>query len=218
LQPARRADDGDLRGRARHRLAGREQRDEGDAARPAAVVRPVGLLPGEGDPRAPVPRAEAPARGAARRALTPPGRRAREVRGARLEVRRGGETLQRREEGYRAGGEEARGGAGPAPEPRPLLRLRRGVPTNRDRDRVGVHPVHVAVDVLVLARPRRARCPAHRERLPAALRAALPAPRRGALRIAALLALAFADLKQFSLWNAGGELRDAPCGGRRLTR
>src|SRR5438046_2505231 len=171
----------ELRGRARHRLAGRKQRDEGDAARPAAVLRPVGLLPGESDPRAPVPRAEAPARGAARRALTPPGRRAREIRGARLEVRRGGEALQRREEGHREGGDDARGRAGPAPEPRPLLRLRRGVLTNRDRDRVGVHPVHVAADVLVLARPRRARRPAHRERLPAAPRAALPAPRRPAL-------------------------------------
>ena len=57
--PAGRAGHRHLRGSPGRRGPRRQPRDEGDDAVPAEVVRPVGVLPGQGDPRAPVPGAGA---------------------------------------------------------------------------------------------------------------------------------------------------------------
>src|SRR5206468_8803957 len=137
---------------------------------------PIFVLPGQGDPRAPVPRPEDAARDAAGGAVEPERRRAREGRGARGEVRRGREALQRGEERDRSGGEEARGGARPSPRAASLLRVRRGPPADRDRERLGGDPLHLAADVLVLAGPGGPRRVARRERIRPALLPAVPAP------------------------------------------
>src|SRR3989441_1166701 len=176
LLAERGAHDRDLRGRAVDRGARGQQHGEGDAARPAAVLRPVGLLPGQGDPRAPVSRPEDATRGSAGRALPPEGPRARQGRGARGKVCRGGEALQHREEGDRSRSQEARGGARPPPSAASVLRVRRGAPADRDRERVGGDPLHLTPDILVLAGPGGPRRGAHRERLRPDLLPVLPAP------------------------------------------
>src|SRR5262249_46068031 len=121
----------------------------------------------EGAPRASVPRPEAAPRGGPPRARTgrAPGG-AREARGAREQVRRGGKALRRGEEGHRARGEEARARAGSLAGQGPLLPLRRGGAPDRGRDGLGVHPRSLAGDLRLQPRaghrgdrPRRPRLP-----------------------------------------------------------
>src|SRR5437867_1834957 len=185
VQPSRRSHHRHLRRRARHRLPERQQRDEGHAPRPAAVLRPVGLLPGQGHPRAPLSRAGAGDAGGAGRHRRRARPAAGEAAGARDEVRRGGEALQRREEGHREGRQEARARARLLPHPRSLLRVRRGVPPDRDRLLVRRHPGHLTRHVRLLDGRGRARRPQHAERLfPLRARG-----RAGSLRLLVLLFL-----------------------------
>src|SRR5688572_15900783 len=67
VQPSRRPPHRHLRHRARLRFPRGRQRARGYRPQPAAVVGPVGVLPGEGDPRAPLSRTEAHAGGAGAR-------------------------------------------------------------------------------------------------------------------------------------------------------
>src|SRR5262245_45960348 len=217
-----RADHRDLRGHPGAVRPRRQSRDEGDAAVPAEVLRPVGVLPGQGHPRAPISGTEAPARGGPARARrVGPAGSAGAARGLDEAVRRRGEALQRGEEGHREGSEEARARARPLAGEGSLLPLRRGHSPNRHRDVLGLHPGALGGHLHVQPGAGGARNAAHRQRLlhvrPPAADAGralttfrLAAPAAGviaALRLAASAAgliAAFAFLPAASAAPAGG--------------
>ena len=118
---------------------------------PAEVLRPVGVLPGQGHPRAPLPRAEAQARGRPRRARRhPQARGPGEARGAarRSSRRRRSATTSRRRTSRRRRRRSSTQRDGFAAK-RSVLPRRGGAAPDRHRDGVGLDPGPLRLDLLV---------------------------------------------------------------------
>src|SRR5207249_15538 len=132
--------------------------------------------PGQGPARAPLSRPEAGAGGGAGRRDGRARPASGEAAGAGGEIRRGGDALQRREEGHREGREEARARARRQPRQGSLLRLRGGAAADRDRLLIRLHPGRLTADVHLLADGGGDRRGEHAQRLSALHAPRLPAP------------------------------------------